>query len=96
MPRKARSGSSAKRSPSRTPLGGAWTEERIPDGVTLESLVGLTPDPASGFRKYLEFLPDGTTDDATIVISNDRQDRVTLKVVGATSRVSIEAPPGQP
>ena len=73
-----------------TPLGGSWDEEKIPELVNLEKLEGLETD---GVRKFLEFLPDGTTVDATIVVFNDRDDRVTIKVVGATSRVSVEGVP---
>jgi len=70
-----------------------WDEELIPDEVELETLEGLEDDPDNGLRKVLEFRPDGTAEDATITISNDRGDRATIKVVAATSRVYIEAPP---
>jgi len=58
--------------------------------VTLESLEGL--EDAEGLR-FLEFRPDGTTRDATIVVANDRGDRQTIRVEGATSQVTLEALP---
>ncbi len=79
-----------------TPLGGSWEEEKLADLVDFETLQGLEPDPSQGQRKFLEFLPDGTTVDATITVSNDRGDRVSIKVVGATSRVTLESDPTQP
>ena len=79
-----------------TALGGSWEEEKMADFVECETLDGLESDSGSGSRKFLEFLPDGTTTDATIVVGNDRGDRVTIKVVGATGRVTLESTPGQP
>ncbi len=70
-------------------LGGSWDEETYPDDVVLESLEGLEDD--QGF-KVLTFRPDGTAEDATIVVANDRGDRRTIRVAGATSQVTIEAP----
>lgn len=75
-----------------SPLGGAWEEEKLFEGVDFDSLQGLESDPNGASRRFLEFLPDGTTTDATLGLSNDRGDRVTIKVVGATSRISIESP----
>lgn len=71
-------------------LGGAWGRESFPEEVEFASLEGFKAD---GDRRYLEFHPDGTARDATIVLSNSRGDRQTLKVVGATSRVYVEPPP---
>jgi len=71
-------------------VGGSWDEETFPEDVVLESLEGLGDD--QGF-KVLEFRPDGTAEDASIVVANDRGDRRTIKVVGATSQVTIELPP---
>ena len=74
------------------PLAGSWDEEQVPDEVDLETLDGLEDDPDNLQRRVLEFRPDGTAADATITVSNDRGDRATIKVVGATSRVYIEVP----
>lgn len=68
-------------------LGAAADVEEFPDAVVFESLEGLKGD---GSKKYLEFDPDGTTTDATIILANDRGDRKIVKVVGATARVTIE------
>jgi Tfp pilus assembly protein FimT len=72
-----------------TPLSGSWDAERIPDEVILESLDGAQQD--SG-RHYIEFRPDGTATEATLVIANDKGDRQTIRVVGTTGRVFIESP----
>jgi hypothetical protein len=73
-----------------TPLGGAWEEEKLPDYVDFVTLDGLEPDPKSGSRRFLEFRPDGTTTDARIAVSNDRGDRGGIKIVGATSQISVD------
>jgi Tfp pilus assembly protein FimT len=78
-----------------TRLAGAWEEETISDDVKLETLDGLEPDPDNPALKVLEFRPDGTTADAKIVVANDRDDRVTIKVVASTGRISMEAPKNQ-
>jgi hypothetical protein len=68
-------------------LGGTWQPEETPEGVEFESLDGLK---SKSGRKVLEFQADGTTDDATIILANDRGDRRTIKVTGATGRIVIE------
>jgi len=73
-----------------TVLRGAWGEEILPDDVTLQLAEGFDGD---GTKAHLEFLPDGTTDDAAIVVSNEQGDTRTIRVIGATSRVFIEPPP---
>ena len=70
-----------------------WEEEALPDEIELETLEGLEDDPDNSLHKVLEFRPDGSAEDATITVANDRGDRATIKVVAATSRVYIEAPP---
>lgn len=75
-----------------TPLGGAWEEEKIPDDVDFETLEGLETDPNDSTRAFLEFFTDGTTKDATIAVANDRGDRVVIKIVGSSSKISIELP----
>jgi Tfp pilus assembly protein FimT len=72
-----------------TALSGAWEAERIPDEVILESFDGAEQDSS---RRYIEFRPDGTATEATLVIANDKGDRQTIRVVGATGRVFIELP----
>ncbi len=71
----------------------AWDEETLAEAIVFESLEGFEKD---GQKAALEFRPDGTTEDATIVVANDRGDRRTIKVVGASSRVTIEPLPVQP
>jgi Tfp pilus assembly protein FimT len=79
-----------------TRAAGGGDEEPIPDDVKLETLDGFDRDPANTALKVLEFRPDGTVPaDAKIVLSNDREDRVTIKIAAATSRISIETPSGQ-
>jgi Tfp pilus assembly protein FimT len=68
-------------------LGGTWEPEETPDGVEFETLQGF--DSKSG-RQVLEFRADGTTDDATITLANDRGDRRTIKITGASGRIVIE------
>lgn len=72
------------------PLSGAWGEEQMPDAVTVDSLEGLDAAATGSGAQYLEFLPDGTTKDATIVLGNDNGDSQTLKVEGATSKIYIQ------
>jgi Tfp pilus assembly protein FimT len=77
-------------------LSGAWTEEFLPEGVVIESVDKAETDPASSGVRYIEFLPDGTCSDATVVLSNDSGDRQTLKIEGATSKITIEQSAEQP
>jgi len=72
------------------PLSGAWGEEQMPDAVTVDSLEGLDAAATGSGAQYLEFLPDGTTKDATIVRGNDNGDSQTLKVEGATAKIYIQ------
>lgn len=72
-------------------LGGAWTEEQLPDAMEFESLEGAETDSAKGNLKYIEFRPDGTATEATLIVANDKGDRSTLKIEGATSKVYIAA-----
>ena len=71
------------------PLGGAWAEEPLPDGVEFETIDKAETDTDVKIR-YVEFRPDGTSTDATIVLASDNGDRQTLKIEGATSKISIE------
>jgi Tfp pilus assembly protein FimT len=65
---------------------GAWDEETLAEEIVFESLEGFERD---GQKASLEFRPDGTSEDATLVVANERGDRRTIKVVGASSRVAI-------
>jgi hypothetical protein len=67
-------------------VGGSWGEETFPDDVALEGLDRL--EEGGGFR-FLEFRPDGTAEDVEISVSNDRGDRRTIKIAGATGQVTI-------
>lgn len=71
-------------------LSGAWGEEALPDGVEFESLEGTETSSTNGELKYVEFRPDGTCSDATLVVSNDSGDRHTLRIEGATSKIYIK------
>lgn len=74
-----------------TLLAGAWGEESIPEGVEFESIEDADSDPSRGGMKFVEFRPDGTSSEATIVLSNDSGDRQTVRVEAATSKVYIKA-----
>lgn len=76
-------------------LSGAWAEELLPDGVEFESIEGAETDAAGGGR-YVEFRPDGTSSEATVILSNDVGDRQTLRVEAATSKITIEQAAEQP
>jgi Tfp pilus assembly protein FimT len=71
-------------------LAGAWGEEQMPDAVIVESVEGFDTSTTSQGAQYLEFLPDGTTKDAAIVLADDSGDTGTLKVEGATSKIYIQ------
>jgi Tfp pilus assembly protein FimT len=77
-------------------LSGAWGEEQLPESVFFETLDGATDAPSADGLKLLEFRPDGTTTDATIILANDRGDAHKVKVEGATSKITIEAVSDQP
>lgn len=77
-------------------LSGAWGEEQLPEAVTFESIEGAENAPTGEGLKYLEFRPDGTSSEATIVLANDSGDTHTLKIEGATSKISIQAAAVQP
>lgn len=72
-------------------LGGAWEDEELPRDVVVESLEGFATDKEKG--RYLEFRTDGTTSEASIVISNSNGDRRTIKIAAATGAAKIEAGP---
>jgi len=71
------------------PVEGIWAEDALSDWVKFEKLDGLDPDPHSGHLKVLEFRPDGTTSDAALLLSNGRERRL-IKVVGSTSKITLE------
>lgn len=68
-------------------LAGAWQEELLPDGVEIES---VDKAETGGSARYVEFRPDGSATEATIVISNANGDRQTLRIEAATARIFIE------
>jgi len=74
------------------PLGGSWTEEQLPDAVDFEAIQGAETDSTKSDLKYIEFRPDGTSTESTIILSNDKGDRVTLRIEGATSKIFIAVP----
>jgi prepilin-type N-terminal cleavage/methylation domain-containing protein len=77
-------------------LSGAWSEELLPEGVEIGSIDIAETDPGSSGVRYVEFRPDGTCSDATVVLSNDNGDRQTLKIEGATSKITIASAAEQP
>jgi type II secretion system protein H len=76
-------------------LSGAWEEVQLPDEVSFELIEGAETDPGNGAVRYLEFRPDGTSTDATIMLTNQNGDRQTLRVEAATSKIYIEQKDGQ-
>jgi len=77
-------------------LSGAWGEEQLPEAVTFESITGAENAATGEGLKVLEFRPDGTSTDATIVLSNDSGDSHSLKIEGATSKITIQPAAVQP
>jgi len=77
-------------------LSGAWAPEFLPDEVLFENIDGAETDSSNNAVRYIDFWPDGTSTDATIILSNDNGDRQTLRVEGATSKITIEAAKEQP
>jgi type II secretory pathway pseudopilin PulG len=71
-------------------LGGAWGEEKLPEGINFETMEGTEIDPVHGSCRYVEFRPDGTSTEATLSIVNDRYDRKTLRIEGATSKIYMQ------
>ena len=70
-------------------LGGAWIDEELPPDVLFESIEGFGTDGEA--RRFLEFRPDGTAKEASVVLANDRGDRRTVKIAAATGIAKIEA-----
>jgi Tfp pilus assembly protein FimT len=66
-----------------------WSDEELPREVLLESTNGFSD--ADG-KRYLEFRPDGTAKEASVVLANDRGDRRTISISAATGAAKIEAP----
>ena len=77
-------------------LSGAWAEEVLPQGVEIESVDKGEAPAGGGSARYVEFRPDGTSSDATIVLVSDNGDRQTLKIEGATSKITIDQATEQP
>ena len=71
-------------------LGGAWVDEELPAGVSLRSIEGFGTDGEA--RRFLEFRPDGTAKEASIVLANESGDLRTIKISAATGTAKIEAP----
>jgi type II secretion system protein H len=79
-----------------TPLGGAWEEETLPPEVVLAVAEGLETDPSNSKRRYAEFLPDGTATGGTVEVSHEKGDRRQVKIVAATSGISVLNPAEAP
>jgi len=73
-----------------TKLSGAWEEVQLPDEVLFELIEGAETDPSNSALRYLEFRPDGTSTEGTIMLSNENGDRQTLRVEAATSKIYVE------
>jgi prepilin-type N-terminal cleavage/methylation domain-containing protein len=74
-----------------TALSGAWNPETLPEAVNFETIEGAETDTSNSALRYIEFRPDGTSSEATVILSNDNGDRQTLRVEGATSKIYIQA-----
>ena len=77
-------------------LSGAWGEEQLPEAVTFESVEGAESATTGDGLKYLEFRPDGTSSEATIILTNDSGDTQTLRIEGATTKIYIKPAEQQP
>jgi prepilin-type N-terminal cleavage/methylation domain-containing protein len=77
-------------------LSGSWGEGFLPDEVAFETIDGAATDPSNSAVRYIEFRPDGTSTEATVILSNENNDRQTLRVEAATSKVFIKAAKEQP
>ncbi len=75
-----------------TILSGAWGQETLPEEVAFETIDGAENGSSNNGTRYLEFRPDGTSTDATIILSNENGDRHTLRIEGVTSKIYIQAP----
>ena len=63
------------------PVPGVWgNHSKLPEGVQVD-----------GDEEYYEFFPDGTATDGSLTLRNDKDDEVTIIIVGATGRTYIEA-----
>ena len=71
-------------------LSGAWSEGALPEEVAFETIEGAETDPGNSAIRYLEFRPDGTSTEGTIIVSNENGDRQTLRVEASTSKIYIE------
>ena len=71
-------------------LSGAWEEVQLPDEVFFDRIEGAETDANNSAIRYLEFRPDGTSSEGTIVLSNENGDRQTLRVEASTSKIYIE------
>jgi prepilin-type N-terminal cleavage/methylation domain-containing protein len=74
-----------------TLLGGAWGEELLPDAVSFESIDSTGIDPSNAALRFVEFRPDGTATEATIVVSNENGDRQSLKIEAETAKIALSA-----
>ncbi len=73
-------------------LGGGWVEEALPSGMDFDVLEGFETDRTDSKRRYIEFWPDGTATEAELGIANEQGDRRIIKVLAATSKITIENP----
>ncbi len=78
------------------PLGGSWGEETFPDPVRFDSIKGAETDSANAGIRYVEFRPDGTSTDATVILVNEAGEQQTLRIVGTSSKITIETKEQQP
>ncbi len=69
---------------------GDWLEE-LPEGVTFEKLDGTTLDALTG-QEVLEFLPDGRSSEAELVLAHERGGRIAIQVAAADGRAKIVDP----
>jgi len=79
-----------------TKLSGAWLEESLPQSIVFETIGDADTDASNSALRYVEFRPDGTSSEATIVLANDNGERQTLRVEAATSKIYIRPAAEQP
>jgi type II secretory pathway pseudopilin PulG len=69
------------------PVPGAWGKPtELPEFVTFGTVEGSTEDTETGDH-YVEFLPDGTAKDATLILQNAQGEPVSITIKGSTGDV---------
>ena len=73
-------------------MPGEWgAKTELPEGVAFESISGTETDTQSS-EEYLEFSPDGTASESTVVLAHENGDKVTLEIDPADGRARVVEP----